>query len=54
MRILIKLSVLIALCIAIDFIVLDGRYSARTWREAQRHGQAMSAEVTRWLHKAKL
>jgi hypothetical protein len=54
MRILIKLSVLIALFIAVDFVLLNGRYSARVWQEAQRHGQAMSTEATRWLHKAKL
>jgi hypothetical protein len=53
MRILIKLLMLIALFVAIDFTLLDGRYSTRAWREAHRHGQAMSAEVTRWFNKNK-
>ena len=53
MRILIKLLVLIALFAAIDFALLKGRYSTQAWREAHRHGQAVSAEVTRWLNKTK-
>jgi hypothetical protein len=54
MRTLVKLMLLVALLVAIDFAVLNGRYSGRVWHEAQRHGHSISTEVTRWLAKAKL
>ena len=54
MQILIKLLVLVAVFVAIDFTLLDGRYSTQAWQQAQRQGQTISTEVTRWLNKAKL
>jgi hypothetical protein len=54
MRTLVKLLLLVALLVAIDFVMLKGRYSARVLHEAQRHGQTISAEVSRWMAKARL
>ena len=53
MQILIKLLALIAVFVAIDFAVLNGRYSTRVWQEAHQHGQTVSAEFTRLLNKVK-
>jgi hypothetical protein len=54
MRILVKLLLLVVLVFGIDFFMLNGRYGARVWSEAQRHGQAISTEIARWLPKARL
>jgi hypothetical protein len=54
MRTLVKLLLVIAFLAAIDFVILKGRYSARVWHEAHRHGQVISAEVSRWMTKLRL
>jgi hypothetical protein len=46
---LVKLLLLVALLLAIDFVMLNGRYSLRVWHQA--HGQAISTEVSRWMTK---
>jgi hypothetical protein len=53
MSILTRILILVAVLVGIDFVTLNGRYSTRVWHQAHRHGQAMSAEMTRWLNKVK-
>ena len=53
MRAFIKLVILIAVLLAIDFLVLDSRYRKRVWSEAQRHGGAVATELSRWVPKGK-